>query len=78
MLSIHMGFPGSSVVKNPLAKQEMQVPSLGREDSPREGNDSLLQYSCWENPMNRGVWWAAVHGGHQESDMTEWLENNNT
>ena len=27
-----------------------------------EGNGTLLQYSCLENPMDRGVWWAAVHG----------------
>ena len=27
-----------------------------------EGNGNLLQYSCLENPMNRGAWWAAVHG----------------
>ena len=28
----------------------------------REGNGTSLQYSCLENPMNRGAWWAAVHG----------------
>ena len=27
-----------------------------------EGNGSPLQYSCLENPMNRGAWWATVHG----------------
>ena len=27
-----------------------------------EGNGTLLQYSCLENPMDRGAWWAAVHG----------------
>ena len=27
-----------------------------------EGNGNLLQYSCLENPMDRGVWWATVHG----------------
>ena len=30
--------------------------------SPREGNGNLLQDSCLENPMDRGTWWAAVHG----------------
>ena len=29
---------------------------------PREGNDNPLQYSCLENPMDGGAWWAAVHG----------------
>ena len=28
----------------------------------REGNDTPLQYSCLENPMDEGAWWAAVHG----------------
>ena len=28
----------------------------------REGNDTPLQYSCLENPMDGGAWWAAVHG----------------
>ena len=32
------------------------------EGSPREGNGNPLQYSCLENPMDRGVWWATVHG----------------
>ena len=27
-----------------------------------KGNDTLLQYSCLENPMDEGAWWAAVHG----------------
>ena len=36
------------------------VPGLGR--SPGEGNGNTLQYSCLENPMDRGVWQAAVHG----------------
>ena len=36
--------------------QNMQVQSLGREDSPGEGNGKPLQYSCLENPMDRGAW----------------------
>ena len=36
------------------------IPGLGR--SPGEGNGNPLQYSCLENPMERGVWWATVHG----------------
>ena len=34
----------------------------GLERSPGEGNGSPLQYSCLENPMDRGAWWATVHG----------------
>ena len=33
-----------------------------------------LQYSCLENSMDRGAWWATVHGGHKELDMTERLD----
>ena len=36
-----------------------------------EGNGNPLQYSCLENPVDRGAWWAAVHKGHTELDMTE-------
>ena len=35
------------------------IPELGR--CPGEGNGNLLQYSCLENPMDRGAWWATVH-----------------
>ena len=36
------------------------IPGWGR--SPGEGNGNSLQYSCLENPMDRGAWWAIVHG----------------
>jgi len=52
----------AQTVKNLPAMQEMQVLSLGREDSPGEENGNPLQYSCLENSMDRGVWWATVHG----------------
>ena len=60
-----MGFPGGSAVKNPSAIQgteEMLVQSLGWEDSPEVGHGNRLQYSCLEKPMDRGAWWATVHG----------------
>ena len=41
--------------------------------SPEEGNGNPLQYSCLGNPVDRGAWWATVHGGRKESDMTERL-----
>ena len=41
-----------------------------------EGNGNPLQYSCLENPMDRGAWWATVHGVVKELDTTEQLNNN--
>ena len=35
-----------------------------------EENSSPAEYSCWENPMDRGAWWAIVHGVAKESDRT--------
>ena len=53
------------VVKNPPAKagnlrDAASIPGLGR--SPGGGHGNLLQYSCLENPMDRGAWQATVHG----------------
>ena len=45
------------------------IPGSGR--LPGEGNDNPLQYSCLENSMDRGVWWAIVHVDHKELDRTE-------
>ena len=41
--------------------QESWVQSLGWEDPLDEGNGNPLQYSCLENPMDRGAWWAILH-----------------
>ena len=55
------GFPGGSVVKTPSANagDSGLIPQSGR--SPGEGNGNPLQYSCLENPVDRGAWWASVH-----------------
>ena len=65
------GFPGGLVVKNlpASAGDTGSIPGSGR--SPGEGNGNLLQYSCLENPMEKGARRAAVHGVAKESDMTE-------
>ena len=53
---------------NPGALRDMvSIPGLGR--SPGEGHGNPLQYSCLENLMDRGVWWATVHRV-AESDTT--------
>ena len=56
-----------------IPRDEGSIPGLG--GSPGEGNGNPLQYSCLENPMDRGAWRAAVHGVTKESDMTEQLNN---
>ena len=53
------------MVKNPAANAGVtgdasSIP--GWERSPGEGNGNPLQYSCLENPMDRGAWWATFHG----------------
>ena len=63
-------FPGDSVVKNLPAMQKMWVQSLGPGRSPRGGHGNPFQYSCLENPMDRGDWWATVLGVAKESDTT--------
>ena len=58
------GFPGGSAVKNPPSvqePQETQFRSLDQKDPLEEENGNPLQYSCLENPMDRGAWWATVH-----------------
>ena len=49
-------------LKHLPAMLETWVRSLGQEDSPGEGNGNPLQYSCLENPMDGGAWWATVYG----------------
>ena len=61
-LKVFLGFPGSAVGKESAcsARDPGSIPGLGR--FPGEGNGNPLQYSCLENPMDKGAWWAAVHG----------------
>ena len=64
------------MVKNLSAMPETQVRSLDWEDPwigkiPGEGNDNPV---FLENSMDRGAWWATVHGGHKESNKDNTLE----
>ena len=64
-------FPGGSDGKESAcnAGDLGLIPGLGR--SPGEGNGTPLQYSCLVNPMDRGAWWAVVHGVTEESGVSE-------
>ena len=64
------GFPGGSVGKESTcdAGDVGSIPGLGR--CPGEGNGNSLQYSCLENPMERGACWTTVHGILKQSDRT--------
>ena len=57
-----MGFPRGSVVKDSPASagDASSIPGSGR--LPERGNGNPLQYSCLENPLNRGAQWVTVHG----------------
>ena len=68
-----------AVVKNPSAKggdsEDLDLmPGLGR--SPGVGNGNLLEYSCLENSMDRGTWWATVHGVRHDSAHTRLSRQN--
>ena len=68
-----MSFPSVSVIKNlPANAGDVgAIPGLGR--SPGEGNGSLLQYSCRENPMDRGAWRTAVHkAAKSQTRLSNW------
>ena len=70
------GFPGGASIKSLPAnvgdtRDEGSIPELGR--SPGVGNDTLFQYSCLENPMDRGAWWAIVHSAAKIwTQLSEW------
>ena len=59
-----VGFSGGSVVKESACSAgDTDVGSVpGSERSPGEGNGNPLEYSCLENPMDRGAWWTTVLG----------------
>ena len=71
-----VGFPDSSVHKD-FACQFRRCrrlglrPGLGR--SPGEGNGNPLLYCCLENPMDKGAWWATVHGVTKSQTRLKWL-----
>ena len=68
----YLGFPGGSDGKE-SACNAADVGSIpGSERFPGEGNGNPFQYSCLENPMDRGAWWAVVHGATKSQ---KWLRD---
>ena len=63
-------FPGGIVVKNLPANEGDTVSSPGLGRSPGGGNGDPLEYSCLENPVDRGAWWATVQRVAKASDLT--------
>ena len=59
------GFPGGAEVKASACNVGELGLILGSGRSPGEGNGNPLQYSCLENPMDGGAWWAIVHGSQR-------------
>ena len=61
------------MVKNLPVMWETWVLSLGWEDPLEKGMATHSSILAWMIPMDRGAWWATVHGAHKESDTTERL-----
>ena len=72
----YCGFPGGAAVKNPPANAGDEGSTLGLGRSPGEGNGNPLQHSCLGNAVDRGTWWAIVHGVANEFDTVYQLNNN--
>ena len=65
VIQVKWGLPAGSLVKNLPANTGVagdvgSTPELGR--CPEGGNGNPLQHFCWENSMDRGAWWATIHG----------------
>ena len=65
-------------VKNLCVMQETWVRSLGWERSPAGGHGNPLQFSCLENPMDRGAWWATVVGVAKSQTQPSMAQGNPT
>ena len=71
----HSCIPGDASGKEAATAVDIRdlglIPGSGR--LPGEGNGNPLQYSCLENPMDRGAWWVTVHGVAKSQTWLKWL-----
>ena len=65
MLNVNWGFPADLELTCNAGDPGL---TPGLEKSPGEGNGNPLQYSCLENPMDRGTWWAILYGVTKSHD----------
>ena len=65
------GFAGNSGSKKSICNAGAPGLILGLGRTPGEVNDNPLQYFCLEDPMDRGTWWAIVHGELKELDQSQ-------
>ena len=73
-IRVPWGFPDGSDSKESACNERDLglIPGSGR--SPGKGNGNPLQYSCLENPMNRGAWWTTVHGvAKSRTRLSNWV-----
>ena len=73
--AVKQSFPGGSAIKNPPANAGGSSLTPQSRRSPGERNGNLLQYSCLENPLDRGPWQATVHRVRKSQT---WLSNYTT
>ena len=81
LLTMPTGFPGGASGKGPACQFRRlrvtgSIPGSGR--SPGRGHGNPLQYSCLGNPVDRGAWWATVHGVSDTWTSLKWLSTYTT
>ena len=80
VLTSTRSFPGGTSDKEPAnagdIRDAVPIPGLGR--SPGGGHGNLLQYSCLENPMDRGAWWPTIHRVTKSQTQLKWLSTRST
>ena len=75
LYNFKVGSPGGPVVKNPPANVGNMGLITGSGRSPGGGNGNLLQYSCLENSMDRGAWWATYSPwSHSQTWLSNWAQ----